>query len=192
MKLSVTYRPTGDLIPYARNSRTHSDAQVAEIAASIREFGFANPILVDGQGTIIAGHGRLLAARKLGLAEVPVIVLDHLTDAQRRALVIADNRIALNAGWDEDMLRVELADLAGQIDLGLLGFGEGELSALLAPPPSQGLTDEDDIPEAPAEPVSVLGDVWLLGAYFECEACGKKFSYEEGQKLGGECGCGKE
>lgn len=111
------------LIPYARNSRTHSEAQVAQIAASIREFGFTNPVLVDAEGGVIAGHGRLLAARVLGMAEVPTIVLGHLTDAQRRAYVIADNKLALNGGWDEELLRLELADLdAAGFDISLTGF----------------------------------------------------------------------
>lgn len=113
------------LIPYARNSRTHSEAQIAQIAASIREFGFTNPVLVDGENGVIAGHGRLLAARKLGMAEVPVIELSHLTEKQKRAYVIADNKLALNAGWDDEMLRVEFEDLAGDgFDLSLTGFSE--------------------------------------------------------------------
>lgn len=124
--------PTAKLVPYARNSRTHSDAQVAQIAASIAEFGFTNPILAGGDGVIVAGHGRLAAAQKLGLAMVPVVVLDHLTPTQRRALVIADNRIAENAGWDSEMLANELSDLhADEFDLGLLGFDAEELSKLL-------------------------------------------------------------
>ena len=117
-----------DLIPYARNSRTHSDAQVAQIAASIREFGFTNPVLVDGEGGIIAGHGRVLAARKLGLETVPCLRLGYLSEAQRRAYVIADNKLALNAGWDDEMLRLELADLeAIGFDVSLTGFLPGEL-----------------------------------------------------------------
>src|SRR5450755_1657387 len=107
----IEHWPISRLIPYARNARTHSDAQVAQIAASIREFGFTNPILVDGEHGVIAGHGRLLAARKLGMTEVPTIELGHLSPAQRRAYALADNRLALNAGWDEDMLRIELGDL---------------------------------------------------------------------------------
>ena len=159
-------RSIADLVPYARNSRTHSDAQVAQIAASIKEFGFTNPVLVDGDGGIIAGHGRVLAARKLKMAAVPVLVLDHLTDAQRRAYVIADNKLALNAGWDDEALRVEIEALtADGFDLALTGFDQAELDALLAPEPTQGLTDPDETPEPPAEPVSVLGDVWLLGAH---------------------------
>lgn len=158
-------RAIGDLIPFARNSRTHSDEQVAQIAASIREFGWTNPILVDGDNGIIAGHGRLMAARKLGMAEVPVIVLDHLTDAQKRALVIADNKLALNAGWDFDLLASEIEGLTEEgFDTSLLGFSEDELAKLMAET-TEGLTDPDDIPEAPADPVTVLGDVWLLGKH---------------------------
>jgi DNA modification methylase len=159
-------RPIADLIPYARNSRTHSDAQVAQIAASIKEFGFTNPVLIDGQGGIIAGHGRVLAARKLKMTAVPVLVLDHLTDAQRRAYVIADNKLALNAGWDDEALRVEIEALtADGFDLALTGFDQTEIDALLAPEPTQGLTDPDETPEPPADPVSVLGDVWIMGAH---------------------------
>jgi ParB-like chromosome segregation protein Spo0J len=123
------------LIPYARNSRTHSDEQVAQIAASIREFGFTNPVLVDAEGGIIAGHGRVLAARKLGMTKVPVIELGHLTETQRRAYVIADNKLALNAGWDEELLRLELDDLAADgFDLPLTGFSLGELAAMFDNP----------------------------------------------------------
>lgn len=158
-------RAIGALIPFARNSRTHSDEQVAQIAASIREFGWTNPILVDGDNGIIAGHGRLAAARKLGIAEVPVVVLDHLTDAQKRALVIADNKLALNAGWDFELLASEIEGLGSDgFDLTLLGFNEDELAALLVEK-TEGLVDPDDIPEVPADPVSVLGDVWLLGKH---------------------------
>ena len=139
MTLQVEQRSVAELIPYASNSRTHSDAQVAQIAASIKEFGWTNPILVDGDNSIIAGHGRLLAARKLGMKEVPVIVLDHLTKAQQRALVIADNQLALNAGWDMDMLKAEIEDLKlDDFDLGLLGFDDKFLDGLLEPEPSEG------------------------------------------------------
>jgi ParB-like chromosome segregation protein Spo0J len=125
--------PTDRLVPYARNARTHSDQQVAQIAASIMEFGFTNPILVDSKAGIIAGHGRLLAARKLGLAEVPVVVLDHLSETQRRAYIIADNKLAINAGWDEKALAAELRDLDGEgVDLAVVGFSDDELEALLA------------------------------------------------------------
>src|SRR6202521_5979921 len=153
------------LIPFARNPRTHSDAQIAQIAASIAEFGFNNPILVDTNAGIIAGHGRLLAARKLGLKEVPVIVLDHLTEAQKRAYIIADNQLALNAGWDEELLRLELATLAGEaFDISLIGFDDIELARLLAAQEAtEGLTDADAVPELPQTPVSTIGDLWILG-----------------------------
>jgi DNA modification methylase len=154
-----------DLIPYALNSRTHSDQQVAQLAASIREFGFTNPVLVDEENNLIAGHGRLLAARKLKLDKVPAVVVTGLDDRKRRALVIADNKLALNAGWDEEALRVELEDLAG--DFGeLMGFSEDELIALLKQAEgTEGLTDEDAVPEVPEQPVTVEGDVWLLGRH---------------------------
>ena len=153
------------LVPYARNSRTHSPQQVDKIAASIREFGFLNPIIVDGQNGIIAGHGRVMAAQKLGLATLPVIEAAHLTEAQRRAYVIADNRLALDAGWDNDMLKIELSDLQGEgFNLELTGFNLDEIAGFLAEP-TEGLTDPDDVPEAPAVPVTVEGDVWLLGRH---------------------------
>ena len=157
--------PVGSLIPYARNARTHNAAQVAQIAASIREFGFTAPILVDGDNGVIAGHGRLLAARQLGMSEVPTIELSHLTPAQRRAYVIADNRLALNAGWDDDLLRLELGELQVEgFDLGLIGFDPAEIDSLLTPATS-GLTDPDDVPEVPANPVSRIGDVWCMGRH---------------------------
>ena len=151
--------PVTALIPYARNARTHSDAQVAQIAASIREFGFTNPVLVDAEGGVIAGHGRLLAARKLGMAEVPTLELNHLTPAQRRAYVLADNRLALSAGWDADLLRIELGELQDEgFDLALTGFDIDEIAGFLAGS-STGLTDADEIPATPELPVSRLGDV---------------------------------
>jgi DNA modification methylase len=161
----VEMRPLASLIPYARNPRTHSDAQVAQIAASIREFGWTNPILVDGENGIIAGHGRLLAARKLGMTEVPVIELKGLTKAQQRAYLIVDNKLALDAGWNEELLRLELADLkALDFDLGLTGFDETELAGLLAEG-TQGLTDPDDVPEPPETPVVQPGDLWVMGKH---------------------------
>ena len=156
--------PVEKLIPYVRNSRTHSDAQVAQIAASIKEFGWTNPILVDGENGIIAGHGRLLAARKLGAKEVPVIELSHLTESQKRAYVIADNQLAMNAGWDTAMLTLELADLKeSEFDLDLIGFDAKELEKLLEPEQVDGLTDEDAVPDAPEEPKTKLGDIYQLG-----------------------------
>src|SRR5713226_4204077 len=150
--------PVDKLIPFARNPRTHSETQIAQIAASIAEFGFNNPILVDTKAGIIAGHGRLRAARKLGMKEVPVIVLDHLTDAQKRAYIIADNQLALNAGWDEEILGVELAALQEEdFDVNLIGFEDEELARLLAAQDAtEGLTDEDAVPEVPETPVSML------------------------------------
>lgn len=162
--LAVEYWPIDRLIPYARNARTHSDAQVAEIAGSIRAFGFANPILVGADGDIIAGHGRLVAARKLGLPEVPVIVLADLTEVQRRQLVLADNRIALNAGWDADLLSLELQDLSAiGCDLKMLGFTKAELATVLSGDPQKGLTDEDEIPNAADSAIAAAGNVWVLG-----------------------------
>jgi site-specific DNA-methyltransferase (adenine-specific) len=164
-KLSIKQVAISALIPYARNSRTHDDAQVAQIAASIKEFGWTNPILVDGENGLIAGHGRLLAARKLGMVEVPVIELKSLTEAQKKAYIIADNRLALNAGWDDQMLTIELNELlADKFSLDLLGFNADELNALLNPVEViDGLTDEDEVPEPPPEPITRPGDVWVLG-----------------------------
>jgi DNA modification methylase len=162
--IQVECWPTERLIPYARNARTHSDQQVAQIAASIAEFGWTNPILVASDGVIIAGHARLLAARKLGMPEVPVIVLDHLSESQRRALIIADNQLSLNAGWNEEMLRLELAALEEDgFDLDLIGFSDDEIEALLAEESAPGNTDDDAVPETPEAAVTVTGDVWLLG-----------------------------
>ena len=174
----IETRLVADLIPYISNSRTHSDAQVAQIAASIREFGWTNPILIDGDNTIIAGHGRLLAARKLGMEDVPAIILDHLSKAQQRALVIADNQLALNAGWDIGMLKAEIDDLKLEgFDLDLLGFDANFLDGLLEPEPTAGLTDEDAVPEAPAVPKTVLGDVWVMGNHRLM--CGDSTSVDE-------------
>jgi DNA modification methylase len=166
LDIQIERWPLEQLIPYARNPRTHTEEQVAQIAASIAEFGFFNPVLVGADGVIIAGHARVMAARKLGMGEVPVIVLDHLSQAQRRALVIADNRLAQNAGWDEEMLRVELEALReDDFHLDLLGFEDAEIEALLAQPDEAvtGNTDEDAVPETLDAAVTVPGDVWILG-----------------------------
>ncbi|VTY35226.1 Modification methylase PvuII [Xylophilus ampelinus] len=172
--LNVEYRKVETLIPYARNPRTHAEAQIAKIAASIVEYGWTNPILVDGGNGIIAGHGRLAAAHKLGLAEVPVIELAHLSTAQKRAYVIADNRLALDAGWDEEMLALELAELSeAGYELALTGFEDAELRDLLASAEvsdageqqDDAADDADDVPDAPATPVSRVGDVWAIGAH---------------------------
>ena len=172
------------LIPYARNSRTHSDAQVAQIAASIREFGFTNPVLIDADGGIIAGHGRVMGARQLGLAEVPCIRLGHLTDAQRRAYVIADNRLALNAGWDDAMLALEMRDLMDEgYDVGLTGFDLKEIDALLAglDATPEGQTDPDAAPAVQAEAITQQGDVWLLGRHRVM--CGDSTNIDAVEKL---------
>lgn len=177
----IEWRDVASLLPYARNSRTHSDAQVAQIAASIKEFGWTNPVLVDGDGTIIAGHGRLMAARKLGMTKAPVIRLEHLTEAQKRAYVIADNQLAMNAGWDNEMLKVEIGELAlGDFDLSLLGFDDNVLAGLLAEE-TQGLTDDDEVPDVPIDPVSVVGDVWTLGRHRV--VCGDATSADDWSKL---------
>jgi DNA modification methylase len=163
--LRVEYRPLENLIPYARNARTHSDAQVAQIAASIKEFGWTNPVLVDGDNGVIAGHGRLLASRKLGMVEVPVIELAGLSGAAKRAYILADNKLALNAGWDEAMLGLEVGELSDLgVDLTLAGFSDRELQALGANH-NPGLTDPDETPELPADPVTRMGDIWVLGRH---------------------------
>lgn len=166
MNINVKYKLTDELIPYARNSRTHSDEQVAQIAASIKEWGWTTPILVDETGGIIAGHGRLLAARKLKMEQVPTIEAAGWTDAQKRAYVIADNKLALNAGWDSELLALELGEL-GELgfDLDLTGFTLDEIDALKPTEVATGLTDEDAVPEPPVEPVTRLGDVWVLGGH---------------------------
>jgi DNA modification methylase len=164
-ELTIEYRPTGSLVPYARNARTHTNEQVAEIAASIQEFGWTIPILVDGENGIIAGHGRLMAARKLNLTSVPVIELAGLSEAQKRAYVIADNQLAMNAGWDAELLSLEVGELDTLgFDLSLTGFCDEELADLLAPG-TAGLTDPDAIPDAPVEPTSREGDLWTLGKH---------------------------
>ena len=174
--LNVEYRKVEALIPYARNPRTHNDEQVAKIAASIVEYGWTNPVLVDGDNGIIAGHGRLAAAHKLGLTEVPVIELAHLSPTQKRAYVISDNRLALDAGWDDAMLALELAELSeAGFDLALTGFEDAEIEALLADDLGDGDGDQeqdvdepdaaDDVPDTPTTPVSRLGDVWALGQH---------------------------
>lgn len=165
MDRKLEWRNIGEIIPYARNSRTHSEEQVAQIAASIKEFGWTNPVLIDEENGIIAGHGRLAAARKLGHTEIPVIELTGLSEAQKRAYVIADNKLALNAGWDTEMLVNELRDLEGMdIDLALTGFSADELNDMLAVK-EEGLTDEDAAPPPPEDPITKPGDIWILGKH---------------------------
>lgn len=162
--LKVVYKNIQDLIPYINNSRTHSDDQVSQVAASIKEFGFTNPILIDEDGGVIAGHGRLMAAKKLNIESIPTILLEGLTPAQRKAYVIADNKLALNSGWDNELLALEIEQLKElDFDIDLLGFDADELAELIIEPEILPECDEDEVPEPPAKPISVLGDIWQLG-----------------------------
>tara|TARA_R110000823_G_scaffold26626_9_gene77534 strand:- start:1268 stop:2392 length:1125 start_codon:yes stop_codon:yes gene_type:complete len=180
-QVKVTIRKANDLIPYVNNSRTHSDEQVLQVAASMKEFGFTNPILVDADNGIIAGHGRLLAAKKLGWEDVPTIELGYLSDAQKKAYIIADNKLALNAGWDEAMLAVEIEQLKDlDFDVDLLGFDAAELESLF-PLEVEGLTDEDAVPELPDEPTTKLGDIYQLGNHRLM--CGDSTSIDAVDKL---------
>src|SRR4030088_2660352 len=157
--------PTERLIPFARNARTHSDAQVSQIASSIREWGWTNPVLVAEDGTIIAGHGRVLAARKLRIAHVPVMIASGWTEAQKRAYAIADNKLTLNGGWDQELLGLELGELELLgFDLDLIGFTESEREALAAQF-TEGLTDPDAVPDLPSDPITRAGDLWVLGTH---------------------------
>jgi len=170
------------LIPYARNARTHSDEQVGQIAASIREWGWTTPVLVDEDGGIIAGHGRTMAAKRLGMLEVPVMVARGWSDAKKRAYVLADNKLALNAGWDDSMLALELKELGETgFNLDLTGFSLDEINALTPLEVEPGLTDEDAVPEAPEEPTTRLGDVWILGKHRLM--CGDSTSIDAVEKL---------
>jgi DNA modification methylase len=169
-----------DLIPYAMNSRDHSDEQVAQLAASIREFGFTNPIIIDENNNLIAGHGRLMAARKLKMDRVPAVVVTGFDDRKRRALVIADNKLALNATWNMEALLTEVQDLGDEFGE-LMGFSEDELVEMLKGEEAEGLTDEDAVPEAPEQPVTVEGDVWLLGRHRLM--CGDSTSIDAVEKL---------
>lgn len=183
--LKVVYRDVSELIPYARNARTHSDEQVARIAASIKEFGWTNPILIDGENGIIAGHGRILAARKLGLEKVPTIELSGLTEEQKRAYILADNRLALDAGWDEEMLKLEFAELEKEgFELSKTGFSDEEINEMMA-----GLDREVDgvedveTPEPPKNPKTKRGEVWILGTHRLM--CGDSTSVEDVQEVMG-------
>ena len=177
----IVYKNVAELIPYVRNSRTHDKDQVSQIVASIKEFGFTNPVLIDDEGLIIAGHGRVQAAQKLNLKTVPTICLDYLTEAQKKAYVIADNRLALNAGWDFDMLKVELNDLNDlEFDVSLLGFDDKEINDILADP-TEGLVDEDSTPDLVEDPITVEGDIWLLGNHRLM--CGDSTSIDAVDKL---------
>ncbi|MDC0003793.1 site-specific DNA-methyltransferase [Porticoccaceae bacterium] len=166
MNIKIKYRPVNDLVPYDRNSRTHSDSQVEQVAKSIEEFGFTNPILIGDDNVVIAGHGRLMAAKTLGMDKVPTIELSHLSEEQRRAYVIADNRLAEESGWDEELLALELGALeSSEYDLSLLGFNDKELADLVSSTPLPGLVDDDDAPEVEEKEVSVLGEIWILGSH---------------------------
>ncbi len=183
MDLNVQQIALEQLVPYARNARTHSESQVAQIAGSIAEFGFVNPVLIGGDNIIIAGHGRVMAAKKLGLQTVPTIKLDHLTENQRRALVIADNKIAENAGWDEELLRLELQNLADEdFDLDLLGFDDVELDDLLTSlDDDEAAALDENIPEVQETPVSRTGDIWIMGEHRLL--CGDSTSEADMKKL---------
>ena len=180
--LKIIYKKTDDLIPYINNARTHDDAQITQIAASIKEFSFSNPVLIDGENGIIAGHGRVMAAKKLGLDEIPTIELKHLTKTQKKAYILADNRLALNSGWDNDLLALELGELSDDgFELSLLGFDDTELSLIDSEEIPEGLTDEDAVPELPIEPITKLGDVWLCGNHRVM--CGDSTSVDAVDKL---------
>jgi len=180
--MKIEIRNVSDLIPYINNSRTHSDEQVAQIAASIKEFGWTNPILIDGSNSIIAGHGRLMAARKLGMDKIPCIEVKNLTESQKKALIIADNKLALNAGWDNDLLKLELKNLQELgFDLDILGFDADELGAILESEQIDGLTDEDAVPDVPEEPKTKLGDIYQLGNHRLM--CGDSTSIDSVDKL---------
>jgi DNA modification methylase len=174
--------PIEKLVPYAKNSRTHSEDQIAQLAASIKEWGFTSAILVDEDGGIIAGHGRVMAARKLGLASLPVMVAKGWSESQKRAYVIADNKLALNAGWDNELLALELAELDGLgFDVELTGFSDEEIKALMPVEVTEGLTDPDDAPAVQENPVTVPGDVWLMGKHRLL--CGDSTSVDDLAKL---------
>ena len=180
--LLISYVDINDLIPYVNNSRTHSDEQVLQIASSIKEFGFTNPVLIDEAGGLIAGHGRVLAARKLNLDKIPTITLANLTNSQVKAYVIADNQLPMNAAWDLDLLKLEIETLQElDFDINLLGFEDDFLDGLLEEEPVDGLTDEDEVPEPPEDPVSVLGDIWKLGNHRLM--CGDSTSIDAVEKL---------
>ena len=183
--LKVVYRKVSELIPYARNARTHSDEQIERIANSIKEFGWTNPILIDGENGIIAGHGRILAARKLGIEKVPTIELSGLTEAQKRAYIIADNRLALDAGWDEDILKLEFAELEKEgFELSKTGFSDEEIREMMADLDREVDGVEDvETPEPPKNPKTKRGEIWILGTHRLM--CGDSTSVEDVQEVMG-------
>lgn len=182
--MQIIDKSIDELIPYCNNSRTHDESQILQIASSIKEFGFTNPVLIDEDNGIIAGHGRVLAARKLGINKVPSIKLSHLTDIQKKAYIIADNKIALNAGWDEELLKNEVEQLiANDFDIDLIGFSDEEIDSLLGEKEEakHGLTDEDYVPEVSEDPITKPGDVWILGNHRLM--CGDSTSIDDVNKL---------
>lgn len=183
LNLQIEYRKTNDLLPYARNARTHSPEQVAQIAASIKEFGFNSPVAIDSDNMILCGHGRVLAAQKLGISEVPTVCLSHLSPTQKKAYILADNKIALNAGWDNDMLKVELEELQSEnFNLELTGFSADEFNAMLGE--EIGEVKEDDFDTTPSEkPKSRLGDLYILGKHRLL--CGDSTKIEDVERLVG-------
>lgn len=184
MKLKIEYRKVSNLLPYARNARTHSDTQVSQLAASIKEFGFNNPVAVDGEGMILCGHGRVMAAQKLGMTEVPTVCLSHLSDTQKKAYILADNKLALNAGWDNDMLKVELEDLKfSNFDLDLVGFSTEELDEIMNQDEEPEVEDDDYTVAVPQEPKAKLGDIYILGKHRLM--CGDSTSIQDVEKLMG-------
>jgi len=177
----ITAKPIDSLIPYANNARKHDENQIKQIASSIKEFGFNNPVLIDKDNGIIAGHGRVLAAQRLGWTEVPTIALEHLTETQKKAFILADNRIAMNSSWDNEILAIELEALNGEMDLTDLGFEPGEINKLLNGDVIDGLTDVDDTPATPKEPKAMYGDIYQLGEHRLM--CGDSTKEEDVQKL---------
>lgn len=185
MKLKIEYRKVSELLPYARNARTHSDTQVSQLAASIKEFGFNNPVAIDADGMILCGHGRVMAAQKLGLTEVPTVCLSHLSDTQKKAYILADNKLALNAGWDNDMLKVELEDLKfSNFDLDLVGFSTEELDEIMNQDEEPEVEDDDYTVAVPQEPKAKLGEVYILGKHRLM--CGDSTSIQDVEKLMGD------
>ena len=184
MKLKIEYRKVSELLPYARNARTHSDAQVSQLAASIKEFGFNNPVAIDADGMILCGHGRVMAAQKLGLTEVPTVCLSHLSSTQKKAYILADNKLALNAGWDNDMLKVELEDLKfSNFDLDLVGFSTEELDEIMNQDEEPEVEDDDYTVAVPQEPKAKLGEIYILGKHRLM--CGDSTSIQDVEKLMG-------
>ena len=185
MELKIIYKKTAELLPYARNARTHSDSQVAQLAASIKEFGFNNPVAIDTDGMILCGHGRVMAAQRLGLDEVPTVCLSHLSELQKKAYILADNKLALNAGWDNDMLKIEFEDLkSSDFNLDLIGFSNEELDEIMNQDEEPEVEDDDYNVMVPEEPKAKLGEIYILGKHRLM--CGDSTSIADVEKLMGE------